>query len=83
MLKSHVSRMRLSHFDVSPVNVLLATVNPAVPVSLPLLCAGTIKNLDLPHKSAVLHALIRETPWPAADGDQCARPSTQSSILHY
>ena len=69
MLKSHVSRMRLSHFDVSPVNVLLATVNPALPVSLPPLCAGTIKTLDLPHKSAILHALIWETPWPAADGD--------------
>ena len=48
MLKSHVSRMRLSHFDVSLVNVLLAAVHPALPVSLPLLCADTIKNLDLP-----------------------------------
>ena len=83
MLKSHASRMRLSHFNVSPVNVLLAAVHPALPVSLPLLRAGTIKNLDLPHKSAVLHALIWETPWLATDGNQCARPSTQSSILRY
>ena len=75
--------MRLSHFDVSPMNILLAAVHPVIPVSLPLLCAGTIKNLDLSHKSAVLHALIRKTPWLAADGDQCAQPSTQLSILHY
>ena len=65
MLKLHVSRMKLSYFDVSPVNVLLATVHPVVPVSLPLLCAGAIRNFDLLHKSAILHSLIWETPWPA------------------